>query len=175
VGVTGSTIRVTEGDGESVFYLAIQYHTMLVRELMTTDLVTAPIEADMRTVAKRMLEERVGSVIITNDGTPTGIVTESDALLVGYAADKPFSAVSAQAAMSHPLATIEPTTTIRTATDRMVDDGVKKLPVVSELELQGILTMTDIVRAHSDLLNEVRQIERGRGLHDPDDWQLSEE
>lgn len=149
--------------------------TMLVRELMTTDLVTAPVEADMRTVAKRMLDRRVGSVIITNDGTPTGIITESDALLVGYTADKPFSAVSAQAAMSHPLATIEPTTTIRAATDRMIDEGVKKLPVVSELELQGILTMTDIIRAHSDLRKEVQRIERGRGFSDPDDWQRSPE
>ena len=148
---------------------------MLVRELMTTDLVTAPVEADMRTVAKRMLDRRVGSVIITNDGTPTGIITESDALLVGYTTDKRFSAVSAQAAMSHPLATIEPTTTIRAATDRMIDEGVKKLPVVSELELQGILTMTDIIRAHSDLRKEVQRIERGRGLSDPDDWQRSPE
>ena len=148
---------------------------MLVRELMSTDLVTAPIETDMRTVAERMLNARVGSVIITTDGTPTGIVTETDALTVGYAADRPFSEVPVQAVMSHPLVTIEPTTTVRAATNRMVDDEVKKLPVMSELELHGILTMTDIVRAHSDLLKEARQIEQGRGLHDPDDWQLSEE
>ncbi|TQQ79659.1 CBS domain-containing protein [Halonotius roseus] len=148
---------------------------MLVRELMTTDLVTAPIETDMQRVAKRMLNARVGSIIITSDGTPTGIVTESDALRVGYAADKPFSAVPVQAAMSHPLVTIEPTATVRAATNRMVDEEIKKLPVVSELELHGILTMTDIIRAHSDLLKEARTIEQGRGLHDPDDWQPSEE
>jgi len=143
---------------------------MLVRELMTTDLVTAPIEVDMQTIAKRMLDARVGSIIITNDGTPTGIVTESDALRVGYAADKPFSAVPVRAAMSHPLVTIEPTATVRAATNRMVDEELKKLPVVSGLDLRGILTMSDIIRAHSDLLKEARSIEQGRGLHDPDDW-----
>mgnify|MGYP006271976211 CR=1 FL=1 len=143
---------------------------MLVRELMTTDLVTAPIEADMQTIAKRMLSARVGSIIITNDGTPTGIVTESDALRVGYAADKPFSAVPVRAAMSHPLVTIEPTATVRAATNRMVDEELKKLPVVSGLDLRGIITMSDIIRAHSDLLKEARSIEQGRGLHDPDDW-----
>ena len=57
----------------------------------------------------------------------------------------------------------------------MISEGVKKLPVVSKLELHGILTMTNIVRAHSDLLTEVRQTEQGRGLRDPDDWQRSEE
>jgi len=143
---------------------------MLVRELMTTDLVTAPIEVDMQTIAKRMLDARVGSIIITNDGTPTGIVTESDALRVGYAAEKPFSAVPVRAAMSHPLVTIEPTATVRAATNRMVDEELKKLPVVSGLDLRGILTMSDIIRAHSDLLKEARSIEQGRGLHDPDDW-----
>ena len=148
---------------------------MLVRELMTTDLVTAPIEASMQTVAKRMLEARVGSIIITNDGTPTGIVTESDALRVGYATKKPFSAVPVQAVMSHPLVTIEPTATVRAATERMVDEEIKKLPVISGLDLHGILTMTDIIRAHSELLKEARTIEQGRGLHDPDDWKLSEE
>jgi len=148
---------------------------MLVRELMTTDLVTAPVETNMQTVAKRMLKERVGSIIITSDETPTGIVTESDALTVGYAADKPFSAVPVRAAMSHPLVTIEPTATVRAATNRMVDEELKKLPVVSGLDLRGILTMTDIIRAHSELLKEARSIEQGRGLHDPDDWQLSEE
>lgn len=148
---------------------------MRARELMTTDLVTTPITTDMQTVAKRMLKARVGSSIITSEGTPTGIVTESDALRVGYAADKPFSDVPVRAVMSHPLVTIEPTTTVRTATDRMVAEGIKKLPVISGLELHGILTMTDVIRAHSELLNEVRKIERGRGLHDPDDWQLSEE
>ena len=54
-----------------------------IRELMTTALVPAPAEADMRTLARCMRETRVGSVSTTNDGTPTGIVTESAALPVG--------------------------------------------------------------------------------------------
>ncbi|TQQ81006.1 CBS domain-containing protein [Halonotius terrestris] len=143
---------------------------MRVRELMSTDLVTVPAETDMRTVAERMLHNRVGSVLVTNDGTPCGIVTETDALTVGYVANKPFSEVSVVAAMSHPLQTIEPTATVRTATERMIDEDIKKLPVVDELDVQGIITMTDIVRSHSDLLNEARKLERGRGDRDPTEW-----
>jgi CBS domain-containing protein len=143
---------------------------MRVRELMSTDLVTVPTETDMQTVAERMLYNRVGSVLVTNDGTPCGIVTETDALTVGYAADKPFSAVSVVAAMSQPLQTIEPTATVRTAATRMVEEDIKKLPVVDGLDVQGIVTMSDIVRAHSDLLNEARKLERGRGGRDPEEW-----
>ena len=50
---------------------------------MTTALVPAPAEADMRTFARCMREARVGSVSTMNDGTPTRIVTESAALPVG--------------------------------------------------------------------------------------------
>ena len=50
---------------------------------MTTALVPAPAEADMRTLARCMCEARVRSVSTTNDGTPPRTVTESAALPVG--------------------------------------------------------------------------------------------
>ena len=50
---------------------------------MTTALVPAPVEVDMRTLARRMCEARVRSVSTTNDGPPTRTVTESAALTVG--------------------------------------------------------------------------------------------
>lgn len=143
---------------------------MNVRELMSTDLVTVPATADMQTVAERMLYNQVGSAIVTDDGTPCGIVTETDALTVGYAADKPFSEVSVVAAMSNPLTTIQPTASMRKATDRMVAEGVKKLPVIADLDIEGIITMTDIVRNHSDIVKQARQIEQGRGSQDPTEW-----
>lgn len=143
---------------------------MKVRELMSTDLVTVPATADMQTVAERMLYNQVGSAIVTDDGTPCGIVTETDALTIGYAADKPFSEVSVVAAMSNPLTTIQPSASIREATERMIDEQVKKLPVVVELDIEGIITMTDIIRNHSDLVQEVKKIVRGRGSRDPKEW-----
>jgi len=50
---------------------------------MTTALVPAPVEVDMRTFARCMREARVRSVSTTNDGTPTRTVTKSAALPVG--------------------------------------------------------------------------------------------
>ena len=50
---------------------------------MTTALVTAPAEADMRTLARCMRETRVESGSTTNDGPPTRTVTKSAALPVG--------------------------------------------------------------------------------------------
>ncbi|ATW88130.1 CBS domain protein [Halohasta litchfieldiae] len=137
---------------------------------MSTDLVTVPSGATMKGAAGQMLHNDVGSVIVLNNETPAGIVTEMDALRVGYAANRPFESVPVRKVMSRPLITIEPTKTARTAIGRMHKNNIKKLPVVSGFDLVGILTMTDIVQNHGKLLNEARNLESGHGRRDPDEW-----
>jgi len=143
---------------------------MRVKELMSREIVTVPVGATMKGVAGQMLHNDVGSVIVMNDGTPAGIVTEMDALRVGYATNRPFEKVPVRKVMSRPLVTIEPTKTIQTAIGRMRTEDVKKLPVVSGFDLEGIITMTDIILNHGELLYEARNLESGHGTRDPDEW-----
>jgi len=146
---------------------------MRVSELMSRELVTVPVGATMKGAAGQMLQNGVGSVIVLNDGTPAGIVTEMDALRVGYATNRPFEKVPVRKVMSRPLKTIEPNKTIRTAIGRMRKENVKKLPVVSGFDLVGIITMTDIILNHGELLAEARKLESGHGNRDPDEWRGS--
>jgi len=143
---------------------------MRVKELMSREIVTVPVGATMKGVAGQMLHNDVGSVIVMNDGTPAGIVTEMDALRVGYATNRPFEKVPVRKVMSRPLVTIEPTKTIQTLIGRMRTEEVKKLPVVSGFDLEGIITMTDIILNHGELLYEARNLESGHGTRDPDEW-----
>jgi CBS domain-containing protein len=143
---------------------------MRIKELMSTDIVTVPAGATMKGAAGQMLHNGVGSVIVMNDGTPAGIITEMDALRVGYGTDRPFENVPVRKVMSRPLVTIEPNKTVQTAIGRMEKEGVKKLPVVSGFDLVGIVTMSDIVRNHGELLTEARKLESGHGGRDPDEW-----
>lgn len=128
---------------------------MLVEKVMTTDLVTCDVDASVRDAAERMLRNRVGSVIVTDGGTPAGIATEADALRAGYATDDPFSAIPLRRAMTAPVATIQPTVTLRTATDRMRSEGVKKLVVVEDMRPVGIVTTQDIVANYARIRREV--------------------
>jgi len=146
---------------------------MRVKELMSRDVVTVPAGATMKGAAGQMLHNGVGSVIVMNDGTPAGIVTEMDALRVGYATNRPFEQVPVRTVMSRPLVTIEPTKTVKTAIGRMRRENVKKLPVVSGFEPIGIITMTDIIMNHGELLKEARSLESGQGNRDPDEWRGS--
>jgi CBS domain-containing protein len=137
---------------------------MNVEQLMTANVVTADIEETVRTAVAAMLSNHVGSVIVSDDGNPTGIITETDVLQAGYATDEAFSEVPLKHAMSHPLTTIAPDKSLRTAMRTMKDENIKKLPVRDGLDLVGILTMTDVTRQYNEIVQEIHEMEQGRGL-----------
>ena len=131
---------------------------MLVEEVMTTDLVTCDVDATVREATARMLRNRIGSVVVTRDGTPAGILTESDVLYAGYATDDPLSSIPVRKAASTPLITVRPSATLRTATERMRSEGVKKLVVVDGVTPEGIVTTGDVVDNYAGIRREVRDL-----------------
>lgn len=139
---------------------------MLVGDLMTTEVVTVDRTATLREASQAMLETGVGSVLVTSDGTPTGIVTETDAMAAACAADAPVSGIDVTAVMSSPLETIGPDASVRAAVDRMLDAEIKKLPVVDGVDLRGIVTTSDVVGNYHAILREARDLEERRG-----DWE----
>lgn len=149
---------------------------MQVRDLMTTDVVTCPADESLETAVERMLSRRVGSVIVTDGGDPTGIVTETDAMHAGAATDRPFAGIELREVASSPLYTVGPRTTVRSAVQQMQTRDVKKLPVVRQLELVGILTLTDVVYGYSDIVREAQDAatRRQRWETDGDRWALDE-
>lgn len=131
---------------------------MLVEEVMTTDVVTCDVDTSIRTAAELMLEHRIGSVVVCHEDTPTGIVTETDVLHAGYVTDRAFSKIPLKPVTSHPLITIEHGATLRRATDKMKRENVKKLPVVEDMDLVGIVTTQDVIRHYPDLKAEVHKV-----------------
>ncbi|WP_244605499.1 CBS domain-containing protein [Halorussus marinus] len=141
---------------------------MLVRDAMTTDVVTVPADAPLRRAVGVMLREGVGSAVVTRDGDPAGIVTETDALKAGYRFERPFGEIPVTKAGSDGVVTISPDATVRTAVRRMRAEDVKKLPAVEGLDVVGILTMTDVVREQETLIDEAIRLEQGRSGWTPD-------
>ena len=132
---------------------------MLVENAMTTEVVTVDADESLHGAVEQMLRERVGSVVVEEDG-PSGIVTETDVLMAGYRAERPFVDIPVARAMSSPLVTVAPTTTVRTASETMREECVKKLPVSEDFELLGMLTTTDVVAHQSELLREAGSLDR---------------
>jgi CBS domain-containing protein len=137
---------------------------MKVEDLMNTDVVTSDLEETVRTAVETMLRNHIGSVIVVTDSNPTGIVTETDILKAGYATDESFSQIPLKHVMSHPLVTIAPDKSLRTAMRTMKDEDIKKLPVQDGIDLVGILTMTDVSRQYNEIVREIHLMEQPRDL-----------
>ena len=141
---------------------------MQVEDLMTTDVVTIPVESTVREAVGKLLEHEVGSVVVLSDeGNPVGIITESDALRAGYVTERSFSEIPVSKLAHHPVVTADPTMTVQLVAKKMADNDVKKVPVMDDLDLVGIITLTDIVWQLSDIRAEVGQL-----VDEPEEWEL---
>lgn len=129
--------------------------TIQVREVMTRPVITARADDDVLTAAKRMVSANVGSLIVVQSDEPIGILTERDLVkkVVSKAEDP--RVIKVGEVMNSPLITINPEASIRDAALQMLKSGVKRLPVIAEGKLVGIITDTDLVSGSSVGLSDI--------------------
>lgn len=137
---------------------------MTVAEIMSTELVTVESSDSLVAVGRLLLREHVGSAIVVDD-VPVGIVTERDFIRAATTSERPLADIDVEQVMSAPLVTIDPGTSVETALRRMREEEIKKLPVREDLELVGIVTLTDVAMHLPEHVADVRNIEDKRG-----DW-----
>lgn len=128
---------------------------MQVGEIMTSPAETVEPETTLYDAIGTMLRHRIGSVVVIDTGS-IGILTRSDVLRTIFETGGSVTEQTAGDAMSGDVITTTPTTAIQTALKTMEDHGIKKLPVLEDLELVGIITMTDIARHQPERVREVR-------------------
>jgi CBS domain-containing protein len=117
---------------------------MQLREIMTAGVVTAPAEADVRSVARLMRDRSVGSVVICDsEGEPAAMVTDRDLAVRALAEQRPASEPVAGHA-SRPLITGDAQMDLEEAAALMVRHSVRRLPVLEGGSLVGIVTLDDI-------------------------------
>jgi len=133
---------------------------MLVREVMSTSVVSVAAGATLREAVGALLSANVGSVVVVDGDTPTGIVTETDALGAAHDSDRPLSAIGVDDLAHPPLVTTTADRTVQGVARTMADEGVKKVVVMDDLDLAGIVTLTDIVWHLADIRKEASQLAR---------------
>ncbi len=117
---------------------------MQLREIMTTAVVTAGLDADVLQVAQLMRDHNVGSVILCDpEGEPAAMVTDRDLAIRSLADANPVSTPVGEHA-SRPLVTGEPDMDLEEAAALMVQHRIRRLPVVGDMGLAGIVTLDDI-------------------------------
>ena len=120
---------------------------MKVSELMKKAIVVEE-NISLRNAAKIMSEKAIGSLIVVKGEKIAGIITERDILKNVNQLNSKLSQT-----MSKNVITISPKKSIDEAASLMSESKIKRLPVVDNGEIVGIITATDII-VHSDALNE---------------------
>ena len=122
---------------------------MLLREVMTAEVVTAAPDRTVREIAELMRERNVGSVVIVQDDRPTGFVTDRDLALSVIADGRDFGDHVADHASS-PVITAEPSMHVEEGAELMVRHGVRRLVIVDGGHLRGIVTLDDLASRTGD-------------------------
>ena len=116
-----------------------------VKDLMTKNVLTIDATKTVIEAAVLMSQNDVGDLVVMENNTPVGIVTERDfvrrVLAVGKSTSTRVSEV-----MSTPLRVIDPEAPIKEAARRMVNKGIRRLVVLKDNKLVGIITATDFAR-----------------------------
>jgi CBS domain-containing protein len=117
---------------------------------MTDAVVTAPRDASMQSVAELMRDREVGSVVIVDGERPCAMITDRDvAIAVGANGVKSSDEVDSHA--SRPLVCGEVQMNLEEAAALMVQHGVRRLPIVDDGSLAGIVTLDDLAVKAGDL------------------------
>jgi len=117
-----------------------------VSSIMTKEVSTVDSSETIRAALKRMVDEDVGSLIVMERGKAVGIITERDVTRVsGSRSDPNFFEGNAGLLMKSPLITVRPETSIWDALELMLNKGIRRLPVMRNDQLLGIVTERDIV------------------------------
>jgi CBS domain-containing protein len=116
---------------------------LLVKDVMNKNVVVAKPIVTLREAAKVMGEMNMGSLVIMEEDKIVGIVTSTDILkAIGEGKDPDKVTISEIATKS--VITIQADEPLEKAVDIMVKNKIKKLPVLMNEKLVGIITVSDI-------------------------------
>lgn len=129
-----------------------------VADVMTKQVVAVDSEATVREAVGLMNKFEIGCLIILTSDKVDGIVTERDILKRVVGDNKDADKTRIKEIMSKPVWIIEPNAELETALKNMLRMKIKKLPVVENGKLVGLLTLTDIARFQPELLSKFKKI-----------------
>jgi len=127
---------------------------VIVKEAMKTNLAIIQPNASVLEAAKLMKKRKLGNVIVVEKKQPIGILTESDILKKVVAEGKNGKYVKVKDVMSTPIIVVDPYITLEEAMKTMGKCNVRRLPVIENDELIGIITQKDI-SIMSPVLHEI--------------------
>ena len=130
---------------------------ILVRDIMAKNVKTVRTDDSVHDAVVKMNKFDVGSVIVVNN-RPVGIITSKNVLTRVVEPRLDAGTVRVKDIMSSPLITIEPDAAVEDAAKLMAKKRIKKLVVMDQDKIQGIISTSDIVRASPTQLRILQEL-----------------
>ena len=133
--------------------VSLKVEDVMVKEVMTIDEGATAKEA-----AEVMNKFEIGCLIAVRKGKAMGIVTERDLLKRVVAESREATKAKVKDVMSSPLVVVEPDMDLEEAVRLMFQMKIKKLPVVEDKRLVGLVSLTDIARFQPQMIKILKQL-----------------
>jgi CBS domain-containing protein len=118
----------------------------LLRDIMIKKVITITQDRTAQDAARLMTERAASSVIVVNGDDIAGIVTERDLARKVCTQDVASSKIPLSDVMSSPVITADPDMPIETAVQRMFNNKIRRLPILENGKLVGIITVSDLAK-----------------------------
>lgn len=116
---------------------------MIARDIMTTNVCTIQPQASVQEIAQLLYQKRIsGAPVVDADGRIIGIITEADII---SKVDR--EGLSVGDIMSHEVISVEEETPVNEIAALLTERKIKRVPVVRDGKLVGIVSRADIVHA----------------------------
>ena len=120
-----------------------------VKDIMSNSIVSVDSSVTATNAVKMMEDIGAGAVIVLENNLPVGIVTSRDFAIKITAHSYPIN-TPVRKIMSSPLISIDSNSDLSIASDLMSTRNVRKLPVIDDDKIVGILTLSDLAKHFAD-------------------------
>jgi len=125
---------------------------------MVKEVVTIDEEATVREAVDLMNKHEIGCLVAMKKGKPSGILTERDLLSRVLVKSKDPEKTKVLEVMSKPIVVGKPKMDLEDAARLMFKMKIKKLPVVENGRLVGLITLTDLVRFQPQMISVIKKL-----------------
>ena len=123
------------------FYISVMGQ---IRDIMEKNVITIENDKTAQDAAKIIAEKDISFLVIMNEGKPQGVLSESDFVRKVAAEDKKASEIKISEIMSYKFRSVGPTTTIEDAIQKMLNNNIRRLLILDNENLVGVITQTDL-------------------------------
>ena len=115
-----------------------------IRDIMQKNVITIEHDKTAHDAACLISEKDISFLVIMKDDIPIGVLTESDFVKRLSARDKKASDVIISEIMSNKFRWVNPETEIEDAIQKMLNNNIRRLLILDDNKLVGVLTQTDL-------------------------------